>query len=826
MSLGRCIPDMVKRGEIDATRAKRMQELFDELNGYYRRSMGPDAAAAEASEATLRQMAREARQKKRQQILQANRMKAAARETTRFTGKNRYAAIAALLDDDDRAPYRDGNVTTAATRIEFQAQAQISEFIERHRRNLLGQPKEAEALNDVIRALHGQDVSDVRARTAAQAIGEAFEQLRQRFNQAGGDIRRLDGWGLTHRHDPLKVRGATREQWIADVMPALDRAKMLDDRTGAPLTDDRLTTLLTETYERIRTNGLTGDASAVARGNGKLGNQRQEHRFLHFRDGDAWLAYNSTYGAAENPFVAITGHISGMAKDIAMMERLGPNPDATIRFLLDGADKAEAQSGKRIVGSVQGYARGRAMVENLWRYIKGDINVPVLPESRAGYYVLRTVQGTRNLLTSAMLGSAPLSAISDVHTGAMARGFYGLPEAKVLGGYLKQLNPASDADRKLAVRLGAGMHDAAQSMTSIARFYGEAHGPGWTQVLADSVLRVSGLNKFTEAGQNAFVLDLLGSLGDVRDREWAALPEGLRTAMERNGIENYDWQHIRGAAPIEANGATYIDPTAINDRGVSDRLMNMVLRGRSAAVQESSATSRALATGGTQAGTFFGEVLRNSVQFKGFAIALMLKQGRMMAALPPGKRALYGAQFVIGMTMFGAAAIQLREIAKGRDPRPMDDSEFWGDALMQGGGLGIAGDLIGTFTNDRIGGPASFLGGPMVALADDLRKAGFMALPGEERQDGTRRAANPGGAAVMLAKRYTPGTSLWYARAAFERTIIDLLDENANPEFAAGRARQARAAKENKQGYWWAPGDRMPSRTPSLSTATEPTQAY
>ena len=116
----------------------------------------------------------------------------------------------------------------------------------------------------------------------------------------------------------------------------------------------------------------------------------------------------------------------------------------------------------------------------------------------AGWPAVRTVQGTRNLLTAAMLGSAPISAISDIRTGTMTRELYGLsaispantramvdrlplvPEMVTFGRYLKQLTPLSLRDRQMAAHLGLGMQDAAHSLGSIARYYGETSGPGWT----------------------------------------------------------------------------------------------------------------------------------------------------------------------------------------------------------------------------------------------------------------------------------------------------------------------------------------------------------
>ena len=822
MSLANCIPDMLRRGDIDPTRAKRMKDLFDELDGFYRQSMSPEAAAAEASEATLRQLAREAKLKKRQALLQINAQRRAEKDVDGFKGKDPYKAVAALVDDDDRAAYRGGNVTTAARRIEFQAHGAIGEFIQRHSRDFLGKPRDRATLDDVARELHGQATGNDVARRMAEGVGETFEQLRQRFNAAGGAIGKLKHFGLPHRHDALKVRAVDAETWIDDVLPDLDRAAMIDRRTSLPFTDNALRDLLREMHETIRTNGLTGEATSAFTGPGKLANRRAEHRILHFRDGDAWLRYNAKYGGADDPFSAILGHISGMSKDIAMMERLGPNPDGTMRFLLDRADRQRAQSGDAKPAAVEGRSAGRKRAEDVWRYVKGETSIAVVPETGLGRAAISTVHGARNLNVASMLGSAVLTAVTDLGTAMGARRFYGLPWTKSASAFLRQLSPRSSADRALAHRLGTGMDQAARSMRSVERLFGESRGPAWTQVMADDVLRISGLNTWTQKGQDLFVTDFLGHLGEVRGKGWDELPGDLRAAFERNAIDKADWTAIRQAEPIMSGGDAYVDHAAILDRGAADRLMNMVLRGRAGAVIDTSPTSHVVATLATQGGTFGGEVIRNSFQFKGFAVALMLKQFRQMAVMNPKDRVTYAAQFVISATLLGGLAIQLREIAKGNDPRPMDSPEFWAAALTQGGGLGVAGDaaslIAGVYRGDRVDSVGQFVGGPIFSLPVDATKAVSRAMP-HEREDGTMRPGDPGGAAVQFARRHLPGGNLWFARVAFDRIVMDRLEELGSETVDEHRAQAAERREKNGQGQWWTTGETLPSRAPDLANA-------
>lgn len=792
-----------------------MSDLFAKLEESYRQSMGPDAAAAEASEETLRLMSDAAALKRRQTLLQASAQRRARDDVARYKGSSPYAAVRAMMDRDLQAPY--GDVTTRAENIEFQAQAEISEFIETHRRNFLGTASNRAGLREVVQELHGSASGNPRAKAYADAVSNTLESLRLRFNAAGGNIGKLRGWGVTHRHDAIKVRKAGYPAWREDLRERLDASAMRDPDTGLRMSPARLEEVLRGSYEAIRTNGLSGEPLDPFMSQPKLANARAYHRVFVFKDGDAWLEYQAKYGSGD-AFTTIMGHIRGMAHDIASLERFGPNPDATVKFLLDSVDRMEAQSDKVAPGAVTGSSGGRATTERLWAYMNGETSVPVLAEGwleRPSYYAIKAISGTRDLLTSALLGSSPISAISDVNTQLMTRKLNGLPQTKVLWSYLKQLNPASGADRKLAIRLGLGMRDASHSLLGLSRYYGETHGPQLTQVIADDVLRLAGLNKWTEAGQRAFGLDFLGTLGDLRGKSFDALPDAIRESMGRYGIEADAWNVIRKAEPERRGSAQFINARNISDRRIADQVQEMVLAETARAVQENTASARALMQGGTRPGTLTGEFLRNSFQFKGFAVSMLMSQAQVIRTLGPYRAGVYGAQFFIGMSLFGAAAIQLREIAKGRDPRPMDDPEFWADATLQGGGLGIFGDIVGTFKNDRVDSLAGFALGPFYGLANDIKKA----VKGVQDNEETGTPGNPAREGVRMAKRYVPGANLWYLRAAYERMILDQLSEAYDPGYGESRARVEQWAADNGQGLWWEPGEDAPNRAPDFENA-------
>jgi hypothetical protein len=514
-----------------------------------------------------------------------------------------------------------------------------------------------------------------------------------------------------------------------------------------------------------------------------------------FKDGAAWLRYNEKYGEG-SPFDAIISHIGGMARDIAMMERFGPNPAASWRRGMALADAGDAASDKAISGAVAGTSMGHYLADKQWRYMNGDYAAPVFPDGRIagaiGRFTVNGLASTRDIITAAFLGSAQITALSDMNTQLF---------------------------RRKAIRLGLGARDATRSMLGLSRFYGETHGPRWSQIVADDVLRLSGINKWTEEGQHIFGMHYLGQLADERGLGWADLPEARRQAFDRHGIDAKDWDVMRRSPVDEEGGAAFMAYDLITDEAVSDKMMDMVLAETRIAVQEADPEALSMMRFG-RPGTAAGELGANITQFKSFPLALLMNQARRVNDIArrhgAGKAGIYAAQFAIGMTLFGALTLQVKEMLKGRDMRPMDDPDFIFDAFLQGGGAGIFGDLIGSLTNDRLNSIYNLAGGPMVGLAEDLKSYVESFIPDEEGAE-----TNPGKATVRMVKRYMPGTTLWYARAAFERLLFDQLAEEIDPTYYDSQRRLEESAAERGQEYYWRPGDLAPERLPTMAESPE-----
>lgn len=795
MSLKVCLPGMVQRGEISQEQADYMAEVYDQIEGKYRGKGSDASVAASATRDTVAQLEAETFQRKRQAILQMAAQRTALGNLQAFDGKMGRAAMA-ILDHDDRAPYE--NFEARRYAIETRAHNFMEGILTNFRRTLTGAARKPALLKDVTREAFGENTGNLAAKELAQAWIKTAEYLRRRFNQAGGAIGNLDNWGLPQGHNALKVRNAGYKVWRDFIVDKLDLGKMFDD-AGQPMTRQSLEATLTHVYNNIHTDGWF-DRTPGASGGKKVANRRADSRFLIFRDADSWMAYQEAFGS-NNPFDAMMGHISGMSRDIALMEILGPNPNATIRWLKDMVEK-DAQLGD---GSLLRNARNSTKrIQEMYDTITGTANTPI--DERVAAYA----QGTRAFLSSALLGRAVLSATTDVGFQWTTRMFNGLPAANVISSYAKMLKPG---DGRKAVRSGLLADEWSKRGAGQARYTGEALGPEVASRVNDAVLRASGLSPWTQAGRWAFGMEVMGMLADNADKPFSKLNPRFARMLERYGVGSEDWQKIRKTPIHDEDGLHVLRAIDIEDEALGDRVLGMIGSETNYAVPTATIRARSFMNVG-QPGTIIGEVARSALMFKSFPVSMIMLHGWRMVDRPGfAGKFKYAAAMSVSTMMMGALVLQMKDITGGKDPRPMADPRFWTQAFIQGGGAGIFGDFIMSTENRVGGGIAETMAGPMAGFIEDVAAVPWELTKGED--------ANVTGKLLKLPERYTPGGSLWYAQLAFKREILDQVREALDPEYWESWDRMESYARRTGQEYWWEPGQSVPGRAPEMETALE-----
>lgn len=800
MSVGVCIPDLIEQGKIPKGKGAEALRRYEELLNGYDQQMGGAAAEALATTQVLKALEGELLLKKRRTLLQVKAQDDALANLRTFKGASANGpldprAAVALFDRDGRAPY--SNVEGRRKAIRGRAHAMMDGILADHRTNLMGQVRNRAQLDEIVRELFGENTGSLSARELADSWTQTAEMLRQRFNAAGGDIGKLEKWGLPQSHDSLKVRKAGFEVWRDAVAPRLNRAKMIDRDTGLPFTDDKLATVLRDVWETIRTDGWNKREAGSAAG-GAMASRHGDARFLIFKSADDWMAYQGEFGSG-TAFDAMMSHIDGLSREISMMEILGPNPSQSVAWLKDNLSRSAALDAAPDSKAIDLAHAGEKQIDRLWNELTG---VQVRPESRTlalGFSALRSFQ------TAAKLGSATLSAVTDLAFQASTRHYNGLPVAGVMRDYLKLLRPGSIADQKLAVRLGLIAEEWSNHAAAQGRFLNEELTGEVAKRAAEGVLRASGLARWTQAGRWAFGMEFIGHLSDQAGKSFDKLEDGFRRVLERNGIGDAEWNKIRATPLEEERGVGWIKPQNIEDRALGDRVLEMVLNETDYAVPTPDLRTRAMMNSIAPRGTWHGEIIKSALLFKSFGISMMIMQMQRMAEMSAGNAARYAAGLVIGTTTMGALALQLKAIASGKDPREMDSPEFWGAATMQGGGFGIFGDFLSATQSRFGGGLGQTLAGP---IAQDIDAIGKIL-----------QSDKPAWSSIKALKQMLPGQSLWYSKLAFDRLITDQIQEEIDPDYRRAWRRMDKYAREQGTEFYWAPGETAPERAPDFSNA-------
>lgn len=687
-------------------------------------------------------------------------------------------------------------------------------------------------LDNFVKEMFGEDTKDPAAKALAQATAPVLEKLRQRFNHAGGQIGKLDRWGLPQAHDALAMRRwihanggkvAGRAALKQRLYDSLDVTRMRDVHTGKPMSAREVWDALDSVIEDMLTDGwATRTPSRQPATPGMLANQRADHRFLIFKDGETWLAWQREFGQGD-PVQAVVAHVERMARDIAAMEILGPNPDASIEWL---KQKALHEAGKAAVGNPAAlpkrildrkdpgaYVAGKVKrMDEMWGNYTGAVNVPVNESlARKGAFL-------RNLLTSATLGSAIVSALpTDPVFQAFARHFAGTGHAQMVRMLARQTkNPRE------AAQLGLIMDHALATFTDEAKHARELAGGNRSAVLAGQVLAVSGLTPWTRGGRQVFGMGMLADLGNLSAIEWADLPPVWKRTLTRYGLEGPEWSAIRAAAPTTDGFLSIENVRAAYGNELADRVTHMILQETEYAVPSGSLRSRSFMRGTDRAGTLMGELRQSGRMFLSFSATLPMLYGYRLAHQlrnpsigAKAQGALYFAALAGTLMAGGAIALQLKNLRDGKDLQDMADPKFWQAAFLQGGGLGIYGDFIFGNLNRMDRSLGETIAGPAVGFLSDAQEATL----GELQKEDPNLARTVG----QLILGNVPGSSLWYLKGAYDRWIEDgyayLVDPKAEERL---RRRAQDLRRSTGQGFWWARGTASPQRGPVMADAPPP----
>ncbi|MGL2972368.1 hypothetical protein ACSVHQ_06260 [Acinetobacter nosocomialis] len=682
----------------------------------------------------------------------------------------------------------------------------------------LGIFTDQELVQKIVRERFGESTGDALAKKISDKMGDVFETMRDRFNRNGGDIGKLDNWGLPQTHNLEKIAQAGKQAWVTKAESLIDTRQYVHEN-GDYYSQQEIRLLLEYTYDTLSSDGankIEVGRQATGGGTSKVTNRHGESRVLHFKDAESWLEYQSEFGGMQ--FVdLVEAHINGLSKDIAMVENLGSNPKTALKILMDAAAKKDWEKG--IEENQTKSSRKRAQV--MFDEFSGGNS----PQSQV---LANLGLAYRSMNVASMLGGTTIASLADQATIAKNASVHNVSYRKAFGGLIEQLNPANKSDRELAHSLGLATEEM---LGSIARWsddgltstYGKSEKLARiSSGVATQVMRVSFLNALTSASKVGFTKLLMEKYGRLsRSKAWNDLDVQDRELLSNTGLDERAWQVFQLAEPVvdrkgnqlmsarsiyeipDEKLTAFGDPKQVKDQ-VASQLQAHLLDEQGMAVIEAGLRERTWMTVGAK-GTITGEVFKGLMQFKSFSASFLMRQGsRAMAQEGLKGKAAYAIPLMVSMTLLGGLVVQLREILNGNDPQTIYDSNdpkkatsFFMRSLVAGGGLPVLGDILvaGTDTSGRDAN--SFVSGP---LGSDFTALLGLTV-GNLTQYNEGKDTNFGNEAFKFVKGKIPAQNLWYTKAAINRMFFDEVQDTIAPGYREKALRKAER-QQDRERFW------------------------
>jgi hypothetical protein len=809
--------------------ARRDPQEWQKLNESQRLQKAADAAVDE--------LIREAEQQK----FRLQRMLEAKDKLDRETGNWEGGRLDALKRKiasvtDGKGAFR--SIETLATSIRSDALRLLQDAFDALDPRMLGLFENNDGVIAFVRALYGQTEGiDPKIVKAAHGWHEVANGMKDTFNSLGGKIGSLEDWAMPQTHSQLRIAQVGEQKWMDDVRPLIDRSKYVNE-DGTYYSAQQIEGFLRESWNTLATNGLnTMEPGRV--GNSMMANRHAAHRELHFKGPDEWLKYHEDY-SGQPMLKTMVDHVASMARDTAMVEEFGPNPDRMFEYLRDQGTKEAVTADPKNIGRYQAQA---VKLDNLWKFMSGQ-QQPVARE-----WLARLGDGIRNFLVSTRLGGAVISSIADEGTMAITAKVNNMSYMQVFGNELRAMNLGDAEELRQARRAGLAM----ETMLGDLNRWGQDNlGSTVTSKLAHFTMRASGLNAITDVRRRAFGVTMMDSIGHLTRGvdSLAKLDADDNRILLSKGVTDTDWQVWRAAEPEQWGGNnSVLTPDAIyaipddklarlipdlatageNGEGMRQavqrirrdaalRLIGAVGEEVDMAVITPKGIEREMLGGGLQRGTWKGELARSVFLFKTTPISVVYRHWKRGLAMDTNAGKVgYIAALMASTTLLGAFTMQVKELIAGRDPRNLNPAadngvKNWVAAFLQGGSFGIYGDFLFSNVTRHDTSPLGAALGPVAGMFEQLLGLTqgniVQAMQGKD----TKWEAE----AVRFGKSNIPLANLWYTKSALDHLIFNDLQEYVSPGYLGKMKR--RMQQDYGASYYWDPAsDNM--RAPDMGKA-------
>lgn len=632
-----------------------------------------------------------------------------------------------------------------------------------------------------------KDTGNKHAKEAARILGNVMEASRAMLNKAGAFISKAEGYMGRQTHDVWKIM-KDQAGWMDQAQKSFDLEKMYPDKTPAQIATD-----LDRIWKALAT-GVHDSFADGGRGGYNMASKASAERSIHFKDADGWVDYNRKFGKG-GVMDAIYAHADAAARDSAIMQKLGTNPQAMFDRWHEGNVTALRDAGKLKDAVKLDTGPNKGLLE----LALGSTSRPI------DHTVAAWGATLRNAMQLKSLGGVLLSTLPDVFINAGMLRHHGIPYWQGVMGQIRAFFPQGERRLEFAAAMGAGIDGATGHI--IHRFRVEDGVQGHMAGAVNEFHKWSGLTWETDGQKRGAGLAISHNLAYHADKEFGSLDPMLQATMRRYGIEAKEWDVARAARQVSDDKRGYILPGDIADKAVSQKVWTLITDQISEGMSEPTLTTRRNVTGGTQSGTYHGELIRSLLQFKGFTMSFMERTGGRTLLRGDGpswyNRIDYpGAVYMIaGLTLAGLASNALRDVVANRTPASPHDANSWAkfvfDGMASGGAAGLYGDLVFRTGAKSSGDVLKQMTGPLPSMAADVAASAHSFMAGSSTQT---RGAIAKKEAVQLLAHNVPGIPITvpFAKAAVDYLILHFLTEAVSP---GSVARHDRALRQAGQDY-------------------------
>ena len=647
----------------------------------------------------------------------------------------------------------------------------------------------------------------------AEIMDEYSEMIRQSLNDRGANIAKMWGYIIRQTHDPYSVRDAANKLGLKDieidtkgktkkninyeknytawrnfVMEKLDH-----DRTFVNVDD--IEEFMTQVYSTLVGNKYQmADGASFIFGTKITRNVAKKAEFkrvLHFKSASDWFAYNDIFGMGNLKESFISG-LQTTGRNIGMLDSLGTRPTDNFNIIRAAVHERLRNQKKNI----ENIKSDRPFVKYL-RIVDGSVYTV------ENFAVAKYSAIARSIASMAKLGGATISAAADIGLYGSEMRFQG---RSFLGGMFEALNSLrkiknpkqlKDIVESLGLITDSAIYDIA------GRYQvGDNMSKGWTRTQR-IFFKLNLLTWWTNTLKEGAMLGMANYFAKQKNVEFGSLNKQLKSLFETYNIDSTRWDIIRKTAMETADdGKEFINIGLLDQISDADikritgldnltqrqiriektkfktSVSGMLLDRTLYAVIEPDARVKGFMTQGLMSGTGPGEAIKFVGQFKGFPLAIVMKVlGREMDYFKgANKQKLRGTMglgaILLTSSILGYMSMTIKDLLKGKEPRDPTKFKSFVAALLQGGGLGIYGDVLFRETRSNLEAAGSFAG-PVPLSGIDVVLALKYGITGE------------GGKAGRLAYRAVtqniPFLNLFYIKAAFDYLIGYQMLETLNP---------------------------------------------